>query len=194
METMKRCLILLMLFASLSLSAQNWAVKTNLLSDATASVSLGVEAGLSPRWTVDVSGSFNGWTFHDNKKWKHWLVQPELRYWLCERFNGHFFGAHLLGGIYNLGNIDADFKWLGTDFGQLKEHRFEGWMVGAGIGYGYQWLLSRRWSLEAEIGLGYIYTRADKYECAHCGDKKENDEPHHYLGPTKAAVSLIYAF
>lgn len=49
METMKRCLILLMLFASLSLSAQNWAVKTNLLSDATASVSLGVEAGLSPR-------------------------------------------------------------------------------------------------------------------------------------------------
>lgn len=194
METMKRCLILLMLFASLSLSAQNWVVKTNLLSDATASVSLGVEAGLSPRWTVDVSGSFNGWTFHDNKKWKHWLVQPELRYWLCERFNGHFFGAHLLGGVYNLSNIDMDFKLFGTDFGQLDGHRFEGWMVGAGLAYGYHWMLSHRWSLEGVIGLGYVYSRADKYLCPRCGEQLEDDEPHHYLGPTKAALNLIYVF
>ena len=194
METMKRCLILLMLFASLSLSAQNWAVKTNLLSDATASVSLGVEAGLSPRWTVDVSGSFNGWTFHDNKKWKQLSFQPEARYWFCEAFNGHFVGAHLLGGIYNMGNWNTDFTFLGTDFSQLQDHRFEGWMLGAGIVYGYQWMLSKHWSVEAEIGIGYVYSQYDKYDCATCGETYERDKPHHYVGPTKLALSLFSVF
>ena len=48
--------------------------------------------------------------------------------------------------------------------------------------------------MEAEIGLGYVYSRADKYECPRCGDQLENNEPHHYVGPTKVAVNLIYVF
>lgn len=177
-------------------NAQDIAAKTNLLYWATTTPNLSVEFGLGKRTTLDIMGAYNPWTLDKdtNKKFKHLMVIPEVRYWLCERFNGHFLGAHLVGGIYNIGNLDADFKLFGTDFGSLKNYRYEGWMIGAGIGYGYQWLLSRHWSLEAEIGIGYIYTRADKYECAHCGDKVEDDEPHHYLGPTKAAISLIYAF
>lgn len=174
--------------------AQQAAVKTNLLYDATATVNLGVEFGVAPRWTIDLSGNLNAWNFSENKKWRHWLVQPEVRYWLCERFNGSFLGAHVLGGVYNVGNVNADFKLLGTDFGQLKDHRFEGWMAGVGLAYGYHWMLSRHWSLEAEIGIGYIYTQSDKYECPRCGDKLEDDEPHHYFGPTKAAINLIYVF
>lgn len=177
-------------------NAQDIAAKTNLLYWATTTPNLSVEFGLGKHTTLDITGAYNPWTLDKdtNKKFKHLMVIPEVRYWLCERFNGHFLGAHLVGGIYNIGNLDADFKLFGTDFGSLKNYRYEGWMIGAGIGYGYQWLLSRHWSLEAEIGIGYIYTRADKYECAHCGDKVEDDEPHHYLGPTKAAISLIYAF
>ena len=177
-------------------NAQDIAAKTNLLYWATTTPNLSVEFGLGKRTTLDITGAYNPWTLDKdtNKKFKHLMVIPEVRYWLCERFNGHFLGAHLVGGIYNIGNLDADFKLFGTDFGSLKNYRYEGWMIGAGIGYGSQWLLSRHWSLEAEIGIGYIYTRADKYECAHCGDKVEDDEPHHYLGPTKAAISLIYAF
>lgn len=177
-------------------NAQDIAAKTNLLYWATTTPNLSVEFGLGKRTTLDITGAYNPWTLDKdtNKKFKHLMVIPEVRYWLCERFNGHFLGAHLVGGIYNIGNLDADFKLFGTDFGSLKNYRYEGWMIGAGIGYGYQWLLSRHWSLEAEIGIGYIYTLADKYECAHCGDKVEDDEPHHYLGPTKAAISLIYAF
>lgn len=191
---MKRILLLWMLFVSISLSAQDWAVKTNLLYDATATINLGVEKGLSSKWTIDLSANFNGWTFSDNKKWKHWLVQPELRYWPCERFNGHFVGAHLLGGVYNLSNIDMDFKLFGTDFGELDGNRFEGWMVGVGVAYGYHWMLSRLRSLEGDIVLGYVYSRADKYLCPRCGEQLEDNEPHHYLGPTKAALNLIYVF
>lgn len=180
--------------ASLTASAQNVVVKTNLLYDITATANLGIEFKVAPKWTVDISGNFNAWTFSDNKKWKHWVLQPEARYWLCERFNGHFVGAHLVGGIYNMGNWNTDFTFLGTDFGQLKEHRYEGWLVGAGIAYGYHWMLGRHWSVEAEIGIGYVYTQADKYECPRCGDQLEDNKPHHYVGPTKAAINLIYVF
>lgn len=180
--------------ASLTASAQNVVVKTNLLYDITTTANLGMEFKVAPKWTVDISGNLNAWTFSDNKKWKHWVLQPEARYWLCERFNGHFVGAHLVGGIYNMGNWNTDFTFLGTDFGQLKEHRYEGWLVGAGIAYGYHWMLDRHWSVEAEIGIGYVYTQADKYECPRCGEQLENNKPHHYVGPTKAAVNLIYVF
>lgn len=174
--------------------AQKWVVKSNLLYDVTTTMNVAAEVSLSPKWTFDMSANWNPWDFSANKKWKQLSFQPEVRYWFCETFNGHFVGAHLLGGIYNMGNWNTDFTFLGTDFGQLQDYRFEGWMLGAGIAYGYQWLLSRHWSLEAEIGIGYVYSRYDKYECPHCGDLLEENKPHNYFGPTKAAVNLIYVF
>ena len=191
---MKRLLFVLLSCIGLSVSAQNWAVKTNLLYDMTATMNLGAEVRMSPQWTLDVSANWNPWTFSDNKKWKQLSFQPEARYWFCEAFNGHFLGAHLLGGIYNMGNWDTDFTFLGTDFGKLKDHRYEGWMLGAGIAYGYQWILSKHWSIEAEIGIGYVYSRYDKYRCVGCGRKTEEGKSHHFVGPTKAAVNLIYVF
>ena len=174
--------------------AQKWVVKSNLLYDVTTTMNVAAEVSLSPKWTFDMSANWNPWDFSANKKWKQLSFQPEVRYWFCETFNGRFVGAHLLGGIYNMGNWNTGFTFLGTDFGQLQDYRFEGWMLGAGIAYGYQWLLSRHWSLEAEIGIGYVYSRYDKYECPHCGDLLEENKPHNYFGPTKAAINLIYVF
>ncbi len=189
MITMLACLGI-----SLTAIAQKVAIKTNLLYDATTTFNLGAEFGLSPQWTLDMSGNYNPWTFSHNKKWKHWQVQPEARYWFCNKMMGHFIGLHALGGQYNLGNIDADFMLMGTDFSKLKDHRFEGWMVGAGIAYGYAWTLSKHWNLEAEIGLGYVFSKYDKYNCEKCGEKIESDQSHHYVGPTKAALNLVYVF
>lgn len=185
--SMKRNLCLLLLLISVSLAAQNVAVKTNLLYDATATVNLGAEIGLSPKWTLDLSANYNGWTFNENRKWKHWLAQPEARYWLCERFNGHFVGAHLLGGQYNVGGIKLPFGL----YKNLEDYRYEGWYAGVGLVYGYQWLLGKRWSIEAALGLGYIRAHYDQYDCPHCGEWRGSGNKN-YLGVTKAAVSLIY--
>ena len=124
---MKRLLSILLLCCNLSAFAQDWAVKTNLFYGATTTINLGAEARLAPKWTLDVSANWNPWSFSDNKKWKQLSFQPEARYWFCEAFNGHFVGAHLLGGIYNMGNWNTDFTFLGTDFSQLQDHRFEGY-------------------------------------------------------------------
>ena len=177
-----------------SAQAQKFAIKTNLLYDATTTFNLGAEFGLSPKWTLDLAANYNPWTFSNNRKWKHWLVQPEGRYWFCNKMMGHFIAFHALGGQVNAGNIDLDFKFLGTNFRKLKDHRFEGWYIGTGIGYGYAWALSKHWNMEAELGIGYIYSRYDKYKCEKCGEKVASDQDHHYVGPTKAALNLVYIF
>ena len=175
------------------IKAQKAALKTNLLYDATANANLGVEFSLAPKWTLDLSGNYNGWTFNDNKKWKNWVAQPEARYWFCDKMMGHFIGMHLVGGQFNIGNLDTNFKFLGTDFSKLRDNRYEGTMIGAGVAYGYSFTLARHWNLEAEIGIGYVYGHYHKYECIECGDKIEGGH-HHYFGPTKAAINLVYVF
>lgn len=193
---MKRILSILACIASaVAASAQTAAVKTNLLYDATATINAGVEVALAPKWSLDLSGNYNSWTMPGNRKWKHWLAQPEARYWFCDKFAGHFLGVHALGGQCNVGNIDLHgLKFLGTDFGKLKDNRYQGWFAGAGVAYGYAWVLGRHWNLETEIGVGYIYTRYDKFQCVDCGRRLAENVPHNYFGPTKAAINLVYLF
>lgn len=184
--------LLLLAGAASSSFAQKAALKTNLVSDALLSPNLAVEVGLAPKWTLNVAGQFNLWSV-DGHKWRHWLAQPEARYWFCRRFQGHFLGLHAIGGEFNAGNVDFPVKFLGSDFHKLKDRHYEGWGVGAGIGYGYDWILSRHWNLEAEIGIGWIHARFDEYPCAVCGTKLGSGH-HNYFGPTKVAVNLEYVF
>lgn len=171
------------------------ALKTNLIYDATTTINLGAEMQVAPRWSVDLSGNFNAWKFSGGKRWKNWSVQPEARYWFCQPMGGHFVGIEAHGGQYNIGGIDlGGLSFLGTDFGKLKDRRYQGWFVGGGVTYGYSWLLHRHWNLEAEIGIGYSYTRYDAFNCVGCGKKVESDKEHHYVGPTKLALNLVYVF
>ena len=52
------CLSLAVLLGTLCnvAKAQDVAIKTNILYDAAATVNFGVEVGLAPRWTLDISG------------------------------------------------------------------------------------------------------------------------------------------
>lgn len=163
------------------------ALKTNLLTDLTGTLNLGVEFRLSAYLTMDLSANYNPWTFSDNRKLKHIQIQPELRYWVNEPFNGHFLGTHLSYTNFNVGNLNLPFDI----FPDLKDYRLQGNGYGLGVSYGYQWLFSPRWSLEASLGFGYMYLDYTRYECHTCG-KKLNKESKHYFGPTKLAVSLIY--
>ena len=191
----KKALFALLLAAAAAIpaQAQKAGIKTNIIYDALLSPTLGVEFAMAPKWSFDISATVNAWTIND-KRWRQWMVQPEARLWFCRRFDGHFMALHGIGGQYNFGNLDIPFKFLGTDFSQLKDHRLQGWMAGAGIGYGYSWILDRHWNLEAEIGIGWIYTRYDQFSCTGCGKKDLKNKPHNYFGPTKAALNLVYFF
>ena len=189
----KLVLLVFMLGIAVGAKGQNFAVKTNLLSDALLNVNAGAEVGLAPRWSLDVSGEYNRWAVNEHQ-WKHWLAQPELRYWFCDHFAGHFLGVHALGGQYNFGQFDTSLSFLGTDYSVFADTRHQGWYVGGGIAYGYAVILNRHLNLELELGFGYAYTRYDVFQCEGCGRKIEEDRTHHYVGPTKAAINLVYEF
>jgi len=165
-----------------------WALKTNLLWDATLTPNLSLEVATGPRNTVALSAGYNPWkvdgTDDDNKKLAHRLIQAEYRWWCCESFNSHFIGAQLFGGDYNVSgyNVPLLFK---------KKYRYQGYGVGAGFTYGYHLVLQKRWSLEFTVGVGVAYLHYDRYDCAKCSDFEKTSNKF-YFGPTKLGINLVY--
>ena len=137
--------------SALRTAGPRFAVRTNALYWATASLNAGFEVGLDPRTSWEVAGGYNPWTFGDNRKLKFWTAQTEFRYWLRRRFAGHFFGLHVLYADYNAGGVKL--------FG-MGDRRYEGFLYGTGLSYGYQWVVGRRWNIEAMLGVGYIRSEA----------------------------------
>lgn len=194
---MKYSLMIIVILASSLFSVKVYgqdkvAVKTNLLYGAGAfAPNIGVEIGLGSRTTIDILGGYNWFNVdggkNNNKKLAHWLVQPEFRYFLCGRFNGHFFGFHGLYSQYNIGG-----QKLPMFFGKNSENfRHQGYSYGAGFSYGYQIILSRRWNIELNVGAGYMRMEYDKYDRSVCGEFK-GTESTNYFGITKASVTLIF--
>ena len=166
------------------LAAQGFGISTNGLYWLTATPNVGVEYSFHKRMSAVVNLSYNPFAFPDNQKWKHVLVAAEYRYWLGSTFKGHYFGAHLTGSLFNMGNLP---------FGGLKQYRYEGVFYGGGLTYGYQWIVSNRINIGADIGLGYLRLDYDKFHCPTCGDQIDRYKSN-YLGPTKIGISLIYLF
>ncbi len=197
---MKRYLTIAVIFIlafAVDASAQKAAVKTNTLYWATATPNLGFEFAMAPRWTFEIAGGYNPFTFdkEENVKAKHFLVTPEFRYWFCEAFQGHFIGLNGNYTQFNIGGIyvpDVFFKHgEGYFLDELKNARSQGWAAGAGITYGYAWPISRRWNMEFTLGLGWWYTEYDRFESRTCGLFQEN-VARHAFGPTALGLSFIY--
>lgn len=169
------------------------SIKNNLLYDATLTPNIGLEVKIGSRSTFQVFYGINPWKFSDTKKWRHWSLMPEYRYWLKKEkapyLLGWFAGVHALGGEFNVGGVDMPFgmmKWL-------KNNRYEGWYIGGGLTLGHAWRLSDRWRLEAAVGVGYIRFRYDRYQNEWCGDFIHSGT-YDYFGPTKLALNIAYNF
>lgn len=178
---MKRMIFFLLLVVMLigqTARAQDVALKTNGLLWATTTPNVGVELALAPKYTLELAAAYNPWTFKDDKKMRFWLVQPEAKYWFCEKFEGHFVGLHAHAAQY---------------YGGFGDTRYDGYLAGGGITYGYDWILSPHWNLEAAIGVGYArlwYKESPRIHCLKC----EEDRTRNYFGPTKVAISFTYIF
>lgn len=166
------------------------AVKTNLLYDAALlTPNLSVEIGLGKRTTLEVGGSYswkglNGRSLENNKKRVHMILKPEFRYWLCERFDGHFFGVHALYTRYNIGTTRVPMLFE-------SKYRYDGHGFGGGITYGYHWAFAKRWGLEFAVGVGVVQMNYDRFDCAACSTESQPMKKT-YFGPTNAAINLVF--
>ena len=192
MNRLKITIVFMFLCFSYSAAQGVVGIKTNLLyGGLTFTPNLGVEIGLGKRTTLDVSAGYNPWNLggctNDNKKLVHFIIQPEFRYFLCDRFNGHFFGIHAIYSMYNIGGHE-----LPLLFGSgSKKYRYQGNAYGGGISYGYQLMLGTHWNLEFQAGVGYARLIHDKYNARKCGELQPSSN-RNYFGLTKLGITLIY--
>ena len=139
-----------------------------------------LDAAVADKWTLDVSGYWNPIN-SDSFSCRLYAAQIGTKRWLYEAFVGHFISGQLTYGNYLYGG---------------SRHYYKGNMAGLGFSYGYAWLLSKRWNITAEIGVGVFYmkdTRRDRTL-----PEYESIIIHHYkrwvVGPSRAEVSFNYLF
>lgn len=163
-------------------SSFRWAVKTNVAYLAATVANVGVEYAFGDHFSIDFPVMYSPYTVARNYRLRFLAVQPEFRYWLKQPLRGHFFGAHLNIGAFNV-SVDTQNRYQSPDG-----------CYGVGISYGYMLPFARHWAAEFTIGAGYVYTRYDTYYNMANGARFEKGVPYNYWGITKVGVSLVYRF
>lgn len=161
------------------------AVRTNVLYDALLLPTLGIEWRVNDRWGIRLDGSRSWWGNEKGKVQKIWLVNPEVRWYLLrdKRFYAGVSGSFGQYNIYKyaIGSIVS------------KDTGYQGSMWGTGLTVGYQLPLSRCFSVDFNLGLGY--TRFD-YDTFGITDGvrvyKQRDRSRNFWGPTQAGISLVW--
>ena len=143
------------------------ALRTNLLYDATLSPNLGVDVRVDSAWTVGLLVGINAWDIDKakNKKWRHALFSIRARKYRDSLFHKGYYEADVIYSHYNVGNTKIPFGL----YSAVKDHRLQGDLIALGGKYGYSWILSRTWRIEAEAGVAVGYAWFKEYDCPHCG-------------------------
>lgn len=181
---MKRIIMILSCTCLLCLTqrvqAQFYAVRFNTLALATGTISGGMDVAVSKKTSLDLTLYWNPLRFSSFQT--TFLVgQAGVRFWRFEPNTGPSLGVHVAGGRYDIGG---------------RRLHYKGFVVGLGVSYGYSWLLSKRWSLTAEIGAGLFYTddtRRD-YFTPWSDDELIRHNRRLMILPSKAEIGFSYLF
>lgn len=165
------------------------ALRTNLLYDATLSPNLGVDVRVDSTWTVGLLAGMNAWDIdkEKNKKWRHMLFSFRARKYVNDSvFHKGYFEADAIYSHFNVGNVKFPLGLYKT----VRERRLQGDLLALGGKYGYSWILSRDWRIEAEAGVAIGYAWFKEYDCPHCGTYYGKDD-RIFLLP-QLGVNIVY--
>ena len=167
-EKLTICVVSLLAFTSIEVEAQSFALRNNLLYDATLTPNIGFDVRLDSVWTAGAVVGLNAWDIdkETNKKWRHVLVSADVRRWLGDSlFHKSYIEGNLIYSHYNVGNTKIPFGL----YKGVQDRRLQGDLLALGGKYGYAWILARHWRLEAEAGVAVGYAWFKEYDCPHCG-------------------------
>lgn len=160
-----------------------FALKTNLLYDAALLPSLEFEWRINNRWSVAAEGSVAWWSKdRSHKYYQIMYLGAEGRYWFGRRlrpWHGMYAGLMAGGGKYDLENGKKGYK---------------GEAAVAGLTFGYMFPVTRTLSFDAEIGLGYMFTRFKEYVPFDGHYIYQRTKDMNYFGPVKAKFSFVWRF
>ena len=162
-------------------------LRSNAVYDLLASPNIGIEiqTDLGLAWQLDYTGAWwNSYT--RNRFWSNYVFQTELRYyWGHASQDTPYYGHHV--GLYGQ-MATYDFEFGGN--GKLCRDLDKSYAIG--VSYGYTFALSRHFSLDLTLGLGYFSTKYDVYEPYEFGYRRTETRQMKWYGPTKAEATFVW--
>ena len=180
---MRKVLFFFMVMLAVPLYSQRFSLKNNVLYGARGVLNIGVEIPTFSQQSLVLQMGYNPWEWSDNKKKKLLLFQPEYRYWFTDVYMGHFVGVQAHFAKYDYAKS--------TPFSTISNNRYDGNALGLGFTYGYQFILSRHWNLEASVSVGYARLDYKKYG-PEKNDLLKEESKVNYFGPTQLGLTFIY--
>lgn len=157
-------------------------IGTNLLLDIMFIANLNLEFQFAHNWSSGLNWMY-GWKEHDATRLLHaYGGEIHMRYWTgtgLRPLSGHRLGAYCQMLRYNLKRSER---------GYLSDR----WTIGAGIEYGYSIPFGDHFRLDIGLGVGYLTGVYQEYVRQDDCDVWEATERLHWIGPTKAEISLIW--
>lgn len=156
------------------------ALKTNLLSDLALVPSLELEIFMGKDISLAIEGMGSGWNdISGMHSYRMFTGGLELRAWFSGdgTFCGHNLALYCSGGSFDF----AD-----------QRNGYQGNVLTFGVGYNYYLSLSRHFGMEFGFGLGYIRSAYSHYSPSVSCDIYEGAGVKHFVGPTKAKISLVW--
>lgn len=166
-------------------------LRSNGLYDLALCPNIGIEiqTDLGLAWQLDYIGAW--WNSPSrNRFFSNYAFQTEIRYYLASpKMTFPYTGHHV--GLYGQ-MITYDFEFGGTGY----QSRDLDYTFGIGASYGYSFPLSKCWSLDLTIGLGYFQSRYDEYDPKEIyGEKRfvhKETRRLKFWGPTKLEATFVW--
>lgn len=178
--------LILLIFAMVTLwtvdaGAQSLSLRTSVTWLATATPNIELSMPVSKKISIHLPVMYNPWVMKQNSRFQQLTTMPGIRYWQQQC------GVHYFASLYGIASRFHMGGWLD------HKYRYDGTAYGAGIGFGYSWVLSAHWNFELEGGVGCVWAKYDK-----CGWQSDSHRYDTYRGlrfiPTKLDISVAYFF
>ncbi len=159
-----------------------FSLKTNMLYYAALLPNIEIEWLINNHWSVALEGNFASWgSYKRQRSYRLTLLDAEGKYWIKPRaaWHGMYVGLIAGGGWYDL---------------EKGSPGHYGWGTISGLSLGYMWPIGRSLSLEAGVGVGYMYTRYKDYEPIEGHHVYLRTKDIHYFGPIKLNFSIAWRF
>ena len=169
------------------------AIKTNMLYDALGVPNIGMAFSLGKRWSIAADWMYAWWNNnHHHNYWRIYGGGISLRKWFgkaskVKPLQGHHLGINAqaftydfeLGGKGYMAGIPGGTLWDRTSYA-------------VGAEYGYSLPIAKRLNIDFSVVAGYMGGRYYEYEPLDGHYVWKATKNRHWIGPTKAEVSLVW--
>lgn len=168
-------------------------LKSNLLYDALAIPSIGVEFYLGKNWSIAGNWSYGWWDKDSTHKyWRAYGGDLSVRKWFGSAAKKKPLTGHHLGLYSGLFTYDFEFGGTGYMGGRPGHSLWDRCMFTSGIEYGYSLPIARRLNLDFTIGVGYVTGKVVKYHPKNNMYVWDSTKRINTVLPTKLEISLVW--